>query len=216
LREDSYCSEEAVTLDLAAGLTNLESLAAHDGLWAEHLRYRNRTSKTVRNYLQAVAQLAAYRADQGLSLDAGDVTTGELEAFLAHVRTRTSAATAATRYRQLRPFFRHLAEEIELIDASPMTRMAAITVEERMVPVPEGEHVAAILRNCERDKSFEGRRDLAILRMFITSGARLREVTDIELEDIGRGARSIRVLGRVSVNATSSWRTRLIPLCCDT
>jgi site-specific recombinase XerD len=98
---------------------------------------------------------------------------------------RRSPATAETRYRGLRQFFRWAVEEGE-ITASPMANASPPKIPERHIDVLTDEELRALLGTCD-PKTFEGRRDEAILRVFMDSGLRLAEVTNLRLrtEDDG-------------------------------
>jgi site-specific recombinase XerD len=62
-----------------------------------------------------------------------------------------------------------------------------------------------ILEACERDKSFTGRRDEAVLRVFMDTGARRGEVLGLTLDDVNLDDGLLTVTGKGS-------RKRIIPI----
>ena len=70
--------------------------------------------------------------------------------------------------------------------------------------VREGD-LRRLLEVCERDKTFAGRRDDAILRVFIDTGARRGELLGLQLEDVDLAQGLLRVTEKGS-------RTRFVPV----
>ena len=104
-----------------------------------------------------------------------------LETFIEAELARFRPSTAATRYRDLRQLFRWLLDEGE-IDRNPMERMRPPKLDERPVPVVPDEAIRNLLTVCS-GRSFDDRRDTAILFVLIDTGARLPEVADLRLDE---------------------------------
>ena len=118
--------------------------------------------------------------------------------------------TAANKYRSLQQFFKWLAEEGE-IKESPMARMKAPLVPEQPIPVLSDNQLRRLLATC-RGSDFESRRDHAILRVFMDTGARRGEVAGLRYDpdddlntDVDLDQGLIRVLG-------TGGRERLLPI----
>ena len=94
-----------------------------------------------------------------------------VEAFITDLLEHWKPATAHNRYRGCHAFFRWLVEEGEIRD-NPMERMKPPRLPEEPPPVLREAELRAILAACERDKTFAGRRDEAVLRIFMDTGAR--------------------------------------------
>jgi len=133
-----------------------------------------------------------------------------VEAFIEDLLANWSPATAAVRYRSLQQLFRWLIDEGE-ISVSPMARMRPPKVPEQPVAVLTLDEQRRLLATCE-GRSFVDRRDAAVLRVFIDTGARLAEVAGllvatIELDDgmllvMGKGRRERRLpIGSRTVKA---------------
>jgi len=98
-----------------------------------------------------------------------------------------------------------MVEEGEITE-SPMRHMKPPILPEKPVPVVEVEQLKQLIADC--DSSFEGRRDEAILRVFIDTGARLGEVASLRIgedSDIDLDGGVLRVLGK-------GRRQRLLPI----
>jgi hypothetical protein len=100
------------------------------------------------------------------------------EAYIADQLATRSPATARRRYRGVRQFFKWLLEEGD-ITKSPMENHEAAGPAQEAVPVVEVDKLKKLLADCEA--TFEGRRDEAILRVFIDTGARLGEVAGLQI-----------------------------------
>jgi len=126
--------------------------------------------------------------------DVVDLTREHIEAYLVHLRERTSASTAATRYRDLRQLFKWMEEEGE-ITRNPFARMRPPRVDERSVPVIPKSDLAALIMSLG-GTGFVDRRDMAIVRLFLNTGARLEELSQLRLDDLSLQHRELYVMGR--------------------
>jgi len=133
--------------------------------------------------------------------DVAAIRREHVEAFITDQLARLAPASAANRYSSLRPFFNWLVEEGE-IKASPMARMRKPKLPEHAPPILTDAELGAILRACE-GPSFDDRRDAALVRVFLSTGARLSEVTNLrwtrevpETNDVDLDAGIMRVMGK--------------------
>ena len=170
--------------------------------FARHLRAENLSPSTEKSYVEAANKLAGFLAEKGMPREVANLTREHVEAFIADQLDRWKPATAANRYRSLQQFFRWLEEEGELTSGNPMAKMKPPRVPEQPPDVLREEELKALLKACE-GKGFEARRDHAILRVFLDTGARLGEVAGVRWDidddenndlDLDRGL--LRVLGK--------------------
>jgi len=144
------------------------------------LRAENVSKRTIEAYCSSTAGFIAWCEAQDHGSEAID--SPELPAlirgYIADQLERNSASTAHHRWRGVQRFFRWLVTEEEL-PRSPMDGMKPPRVPESPPPVLREEDLTAIIRVCERDLSFEGRRDAAIIRCFLDTGGRLSEITNL-------------------------------------
>ena len=170
--------------------------------FGRHLRAENLSPKTQETYIEAVRQFAKFLAARGMPQDVSNIHREHIEAFIEHLLERWKPATANNRYRGLQPFFKWLVDEGELKD-SPMARMRPPRVPEISPSVLRDDQLKALLGTCDKGSTLEDRRDAAIVRVFIDTGARLAEVTNLRWDptddtrndvDLERG--QLRVLGK--------------------
>jgi site-specific recombinase XerD len=190
-----------VTVPSTAGIVTDGDLGANAASYARHLRAANLTPATQRAYLEALRLLARFLTDAGMPTDVAAIRREHVEAFVADQLARLSPASAANRYSSLRPFFNWLVEEGELSD-SPMARMRKPKLPEHAPPILTDAELSAILRACD-GPSFDERRDAALVRVFLSTGARLSEVTNLrwtpetpETNDLDLDVGVMRVMGK--------------------
>jgi integrase len=116
-------------------------------------------------------------------------------AYLAELLATRSASTAETRYRRLRQFDRWLTEEDEQY-AGFMEGVPRPIVPEQPVDVPPDAAIAALLKVCSKGKTFEDRRDEAMIRFMLDTGARRGEVEALQCADVDLDQGLVRVLGK--------------------
>jgi site-specific recombinase XerD len=149
--------------------------------WELSLRARNLSPATIGKYLESGRQLVGWLVGHGIATAAA-VERRHVEAFIAHLVVTRSAATAHVRYRSVQQWFGWLVEEEEL-EVSPMARMRPPTVPEMPVPLLSLDQLRALLRACE-GKGYAERRDTAIVRLFVDTGMRLSELTQLGVGDV--------------------------------
>jgi site-specific recombinase XerD len=169
---------------VAAGpLGELEELGILQDAFTETLKSRNRSRSTIKNYREAIDQLAAFLASRGMPQDVSAVRREHVEALLTdQFAHQLRPATVANRYRSLQQFF-HDCLETDEITVSPMTRMRAPHVEAPPVPVLNDDQITALIRAFE-GKTFTDRRDMAIVRLLLDTGIRRAEIAGLRLDDL--------------------------------
>lgn len=163
--------------------------------WRRHLTAQRMSPATLSTYTTAARQLNDFLAENGMPTDPASIHREHVEAFIADLLVRWKPTTAHNRYRALRSFFGWLVEEGE-IRQNPMERMKPPRLPEAPPPVLREEELRRVLEACERDKTFEGRRDEAILRVFMDTGARRGEVLLLHLEHVDLDAGRLTVTGK--------------------
>ena len=164
-----------------------------------HLRAAGKSPKTQATYLEACEQFGAFLVERGMPSNVDALTREHVELFLVELQEKGKRpATVNNRFRGLRSFFAWLTEEGE-IASNPMARMKPPAVPDPETPILTEEELLALLKTC--DSSLEGRRDEAIIRLFIDTGCRLSEVanlrwTEDEDNDLFLDQQLVRVLGK--------------------
>lgn len=176
-------------------------LGVNAASFARHLRASNLAPRTIRTYLEGLARLADYLAAQGMPTDIAAIRREHVESFVADMLDHGKASSAANRYRSVQQFFRWAVDEGEIKD-SPMTKMRPPKIPEDLAPVLREDELKRLLAACAGPR-FEDRRDEAIVRTFIASGARLAELAglrwapdDDTVNDVDLDTGVIRVMGK--------------------
>lgn len=187
------------------------SLAAEIASFQRHCRARNLSPATVFIYADAATQLDRFLATRAMPGAIHEIRRDHVEAFITHVLEVRKAATAHNRYRGLQAFFKWAVDE-ELIEESPMKNMRPPLLGETLPAMLRDDQIRAMLAACARDTSYQGRRDEALLRVLLDTGARRAELAGLrytpdnpETNDIDLDRRVLRVLGK-------GRRERLVPL----
>lgn len=187
------------------GLTVADLPDVLEDWWADYsrsLRRRDRTQKTVDLYRKSYVRFWTWAAEQGID-DPDDVTRDQLHAWIDHLRdSDLEASTVAIYWRNLRPFFTWHAKELST--TSPFTGADNPGEQEAPMPLLTIDDIRALLAACA-GKTFEHRRDEAIIRVLYDTGVRLGELVGMTVEDWDRRADLITVEGK-------SRRPRAVPL----
>jgi len=144
--------------------------------------------------------------DKELPTEVANITQEQIELFIDEQLRLWRPATAAVRFRSLKPFFAWLVERGD-IEVSPMARMRSPRVPDQPVPVADDEDLKALLRACE-DEEFEDRRDNALLRVMIETGVRLSEAAGLKVVDVNLTQSDFIVLGKGSRQRTVPFGSR--------
>jgi site-specific recombinase XerD len=158
------------------------------------LRAANKSPKTIATYGEAANQLYAFLRESGMPTEVSQVTREHVETFIERLVATKAPATANNRYRALTALFNFLVDWGE-ISVSPMAKMKPPKVPDVPVPVLTDDDLRRLLKVCE-GKRFEDRRDLAVLRLFLDSGMRLSELTNLKVTDVDLDAKVAVVMGK--------------------
>ena len=158
------------------------------------LRAQHKSPKTVRAYMDALARLATYLREQGMSQAVENVRREHVESFITDQLERWTPGTAAHRYRCLQQFFKWAVEEDEISD-SPMAKMKLPKVPETPVPVLGPAELAALLKTCSGG-DFTSRRDLALLTLMVDTGMRRAECIGLRVADVDWTHEQLWVTGK--------------------
>lgn len=141
--------------------------------YARGLRAENRSPETIEGYGHAIKQLALSAPGS----TPATISRTDVERFVESLLAAKAPATAANRFNSLRAFFGWLVAEGEVV-ASPMARMSAPKVPDAPPEVLGEDQLRRLLKACE-GPGFRDRRDMAIVRLLIDSGARRGELVSM-------------------------------------
>lgn len=163
--------------------------------WDETLAVTNHSPRTRATYRAALLDLDRFLARAGMPRTIEGVHREHLEAYLGGLfADGKRPATVSLRYRALQAFYRW-AMSLDKLPASPMANVEPPIVPEVPVPVIPDADVDLILRACA-GRSFEDRRDTAIVRLFFDTGMRLGELAGLKVDDLDLKAHEVTVLGK--------------------
>lgn len=179
----------------------------------------SKSANTTRIYTDAAAKFARWLIAHDKATGWPDVTKETMRTYVAWLRENGLACRCGKTgghaddqcpkgtplkpgyvnnlYRSLQQFWAFYAEEEDAV--SPMVGLTPPPVPEELVPVLADEQRAAILKRLEKGKTYEERRDYAILRILICSGIRLEEVTDLDVNDVDLETLEVLVRGKGDV-----------------
>lgn len=171
--------------------------------WLPRLKAANLSPSTISSYRSVAEELLGYLRQQGMPTAAEAITREYIESYLVHLAERSnrptgkpiSPAHVAKHFRSLQQLFRWLDETEGEIAENPITKMRPPAVPEQPVPVLTEEQLAALLATT-KGSSFEYRRDAALLRFFIDTGARIGEVAPLTVDALDFDADVAHVFGK--------------------
>ena len=166
-----------------------------------HLAAEGKAARTVRTYSEAVQWFAAARLRGGARpRRLGDVRKQDVQGWVAWLLGRYSAAYASNQFRALQQFFKWLAAEEEIPD--PVAGLRPPHVPDKPVPVFADGDLPRLERACA-GRSFQQRRDAAVIAVFAATGIRLSELAGIRYDpddprrsDVDLWHREITVRGK--------------------
>jgi len=136
--------------------------------WARYeknMRQRHLSARTIYGARWALEQLAA-ALPEGVSLFTAE--HADIEEWMAGITG--AQTTVATYWRRVHAFYAWAAK-FEYIDRSPMAKLTPIHERARIIPIPDPEHMAAVLATCKpKHPGWRDRRDAAMLRILLEAG----------------------------------------------
>ncbi|MBX7264898.1 tyrosine-type recombinase/integrase [Micromonospora sp. Llam7] len=197
--------------------------------WTLSLQAARRSQKTIAGYVDAAAFLAGWLLAHHPTLtDWDQVNRDHVRGFFAwlarpsgdgkpcpHALVDPSAAPPGCRGygkgyvnhvgRGLQQFFSWYAAEEDLPNLFDKVDVPAAPKSDEAPPaVLTPEQLGALIKDCERGRDFESRRDAAILRLFAAGGLRLAELALLQADDVSPHGRTAVVTGKGS-------RQRIVP-----
>ncbi len=159
-----------------------------------HLRdERNLADNTVKNYVRDLNGLAHYCEQQDIA-EWSALASHDLRKFVtdAH-RAGISGRTQARRLSSTRTFFHFLARE-GLVRNNPALSINAPKTQQKLPRTLDTDQVSQLLNL--KGTGWHGKRDLAMLELFYSSGLRLSELTNSDLGNLNWDDANIRVIGK--------------------
>lgn len=176
-------------------------LGVNAASFTRHLRASNLAPRTIKTYLEGVDRMATFLEAQGMPTDIAAIRREHVESWIADLLEHGKPSSAANRFRSVQQLFKWALDEGEIKD-SPMARMRPPKIPDEPPDVLREAELKRLLAACTGGR-FEDRRDEAIMRTFIASGARLAEIAglrwtpdDATTNDVDLDSCIIRVMGK--------------------
>ena len=184
-------------VDLAAvraGLSSEFEAAIND--FERHLRLeRNRPANTVRGYVADVVSVLDHARRRGASTMA-DLDLGHLRSWLAELRQGGAARSSLARRAAAARTFTAWARTTGLIDADPGQLLASPRPHRTLPPILAAGEAVALMEVDRDDTSPLGQRDRLVVELLYASGIRVAELVGLDVNDIDRHRRVMRVFGK--------------------
>ena len=167
--------------------------------FALSLRTAGRADRTIATYTDGAAWFAGWLREHHPDVDDwADVGRDELRRFFVWLRDQGYAKGYVNNIgRCVQAYFKWFTTEEDLPNPFDHVKPpAAPKLGEAPPPVIAVDQLAALVRDAERGRDFESRRDAAILRLFASTGCRLSEVALLRMDEVAVAAREATVTGK--------------------
>jgi integrase/recombinase XerC len=182
------------TASLHAGLQSALRDAV-DG-FAQHLAAeRNRSAHTVRAYVTDVVSLLDHAARMGATR-VGEVDLTTLRSWLARLRTKGAARTTLARRAAAARTFTAWAHREGLLPLDIGQRLASPKPHRDLPMVLRADQAERLVTAADSRPDPIGLRDRLVLELLYATGIRVSELCGLDLADVDRGRRVVRVLGK--------------------
>ncbi|MBC7266358.1 MAG: tyrosine recombinase [Coriobacteriia bacterium] len=179
-----------------------DDAALVDAFLAHLSTVRNMSPATVRAYATDLAQFVAWCERRGIS--ASDATRRDLRAYLAELAAaRYAKTTVARKQSSLRSFYAYLVDA-DLTARDPAAAMPSVKIPERLPPAVPADLVARLLELPDVTTP-RGLRDRAILELAYATGARVAEISGLDVGNVDLASGQVRLFGKGS-------KERIVPL----
>lgn len=174
--------------------------------WLRALRSENKSDNTLRIYGHAARSFRDFLLDytpppdedgnpgRPAPTDLEEIHREHVQAYITATMNRTSASNAHQHFRSLKTLFNWLITEEEMT-ASPMRTMKPPTLPEKEVPVIHDDALTRLFATC-KGKTYADRRDTAIMTLFLDTGVRLSELSDLHVHELDLDLMVVHVLGK--------------------
>lgn len=177
----------------------MPDLAAMIPRFREELERRNCSPHTLKSYGSDLAEFAEYLQPPGeASPQVDTIDLLAIREWLAHQHDRhLSAVSMRRKLAALRMFFQYLVRQ-GMVPSNPARLIRLPKAPKQLPPVMSAEETGQLIDGVAGDTLGRPypKRDLAILEMLYGCGLRISELAGLDLEDLDRAERWVRVRGK--------------------
>jgi integrase/recombinase XerC len=156
---------------------------------------RNRSAHTVRAYVADTVSLLDH-ATRMRCASIADLDITVLRSWLAKLRTLGAARTSLARRAAAARTFSHWAHRAGLLPADVGAQLASPKAHRELPSVLRADQAAALVDGPADQSKPESLRDRLVLEMLYATGIRVSELCGLDLPDVDRNRRVVRVLGK--------------------
>ncbi|OLE27155.1 MAG: integrase, partial [Actinobacteria bacterium 13_1_20CM_3_71_11] len=172
-----------------------EPMRAAVDAFARHLASeRGRSAHTVRAYVADIVSLLDHAARMGCA-EPGDLDLTVLRSWLARLRTTGAARTTLARRAAAARSFTAWAHRDGLTERDPGARLASPKAHRELPTVLRDDQAATLVTTPAGNEPVE-LRDRLVLELLYATGIRVSELCGLDVPDVDRGRRVVRVLGK--------------------
>ena len=168
---------------------------AVDGFAGHLAAERNRSAHTVRAYVTDIVSLLDHAARMGATnVDAIDLAV--LRSWLARLRSTGAARTSVARRAAAARTFTAWAHREQLLAVDAGQRLASPKPHRELPAVLHADQAERLVTAPRHRDDAVGLRDRAVLELLYATGIRVSELCGLDLADVDRGRRVVRVIGK--------------------
>jgi integrase/recombinase XerC len=165
-------------------------------LFTEHLALeRNLSPHTVRAYVGDVTSLLDH-ADRSHVASVDELDLRTLRSWLARLHSQGASRTTLARRTSAARVFTAWAHRRGHLATDPGAALATPKAHRRLPEVLRPTEAAAVLDMLAAEDSAEGLRDRVVLELLYATGARVSELTGLDVDDLDRARNTVRLLGK--------------------
>lgn len=154
-----------------------DELAALAESWTVHLRAERKSQATVKSYTDGVRYFCAWADEAGVPPALDRRTVNRYSDWLFNDQGR-EAATVRSRQLALKRFSSWLADEGE-IDEDRLIGLKSAKLDSKVIEPLTDTEIHALLKACGEGDTFRARRDTALVRFMLETGARAGEAVSL-------------------------------------
>jgi integrase/recombinase XerC len=169
--------------------------SAADGFERHLALERNLSPHSVRAYLTDVVGLLDHAARMG-GTDVDRLDVHVLRSWLARLRSTGAARTTLARRAAAARTFTAWAHRTGLLTADAGAQLASPRPHRTLPPVLRQDQAVALVERLEAEAGPLGLRDRLVLELLYATGIRVGELVGLDVDDVDRHRRVVRVLGK--------------------
>lgn len=150
--------------------------------WTVHLRAERKSAATVKAYTDGVRAFMAWAADNDVPPALDRATVNAFSAWLLDDVGR-EPATVRSRQLSLKRFSSWLADEGE-ISEDRLIGLKSAKLDSKVIEPLNDDEIRALLKACSEGDTFRARRDTAVVRFMLETGARAGETASLRMSGL--------------------------------